>query len=99
MRSSLLRPPSFRPLLSTLALALFLALPVQAAEPAFALPKGVGAGPCVEGICEYTLRNGLRVLLFPDASKPTVTVNLTYQVGSMHENYGETGMADRKSVV
>lgn len=86
-------PSSSRPLLSTLALALFLAQPVQAAEPAFALPKGIGAGPCVEGICEYTLRSGLRVLLFPDASEPTVTVNLTYQVGSMHENYGETGMA------
>jgi zinc protease len=33
------------------------------------------------------------VLLFPDASKPTVTVNITYAVGSRHENYGETGMA------
>ena len=31
----------------------------------------------VEGISEYTLPNGLRVLLFPDASKPTVTVNKT----------------------
>ncbi len=31
--------------------------------------------------------------MFPDASKPTVTVNITYLVGSMHENYGETGMA------
>jgi len=56
-------------------------------------PKGVTAGPCVEGICEYTLGNGLRVLLFPDASKPTVTVNIAYGVGSVHENYGETGMA------
>ncbi len=56
-------------------------------------PKGVSAGNCVEGICEYRLQNGLRVLLFPDASKPTVTVNLTYLVGSVHENYGETGMA------
>ena len=56
-------------------------------------PKGLSRGPCVEGICEYTLANGLRVLLFPDASKPTVTINLTYGVGSQHENYGETGMA------
>ena len=29
----------------------------------------------------------------PDDSKPTTTVNLTYRVGSRHENYGETGMA------
>ena len=33
------------------------------------------------------------MLLFPDASKPTTTVNVTYQVGSAYENYGETGMA------
>lgn len=47
----------------------------------------------VEGITEYRLDNGLTVLLFPDASKPTVTVNVTYMVGSRHEGYGETGMA------
>jgi zinc protease len=47
----------------------------------------------VEGISEYRLDNGLRVLLFPDASSPTVTVNVTYLVGSRHEGYGETGMA------
>lgn len=47
----------------------------------------------VEGISEYTLPNGMRVLLFPDQSKPTVTVNITYLVGSRHEGYGEAGMA------
>jgi zinc protease len=47
----------------------------------------------VEGITEYKLANGLKVLLFPDVSKPTVAVNVTYLVGSRHENYGETGMA------
>jgi zinc protease len=47
----------------------------------------------VEGITEYRLPNGLRVLMFPDPSKPTITVNITYLVGSRHENYGETGMA------
>src|SRR5437899_4096540 len=48
----------------------------------------------VEGITEYRLQsNGLRILLFPDLSKPTITVNITYLVGSKHENYGETGMA------
>ncbi|WP_411833611.1 M16 family metallopeptidase [Pseudoxanthomonas mexicana] len=61
--------------------------------PAIVLPKGTSAGPSVEGISEYTLPNGLRVLLFPDPSKPTVTVNVVYGVGSAHENYGETGMA------
>jgi zinc protease len=47
----------------------------------------------VEGITEYLLGNGLRVLLFPDLSKQTATVNITYLVGSRHEGYGETGMA------
>jgi zinc protease len=47
----------------------------------------------VEGITEYRLPNGLQILLFPDNSKPSVTVNVTYMVGSRHEGAGETGMA------
>ena len=69
------------------------ATPVAPATPSITLPRQVTAGPCIEGICEYALANGLRVVLFPDATTPTVTVNLAYGVGSMHENYGETGMA------
>jgi zinc protease len=79
---------------STLSLALVFALGAPAYLTAqSALPKGVTKGATVEGITEYTLDNGLRVLLFPDASKPKVTVNLTVMVGSKNENYGETGMA------
>jgi zinc protease len=55
--------------------------------------KGVKPITLIEGISEYELPNGLRVLLFPDASKPTVTVNMTIMVGSRQEGYGETGMA------
>ena len=47
----------------------------------------------IEGITEYHFENGFKALLFPDASKPTVTVNLTILVGSRHEGYGEAGMA------
>mgnify|MGYP002147105881 CR=1 FL=1 len=47
----------------------------------------------MEGITEYRLPNGLQVLLIPDDTKPTTTVNVTYRVGSRHEGYGETGMA------
>ncbi|TVZ55755.1 zinc protease [Lutibacter sp. Hel_I_33_5] len=47
----------------------------------------------VEGITEYKLDNGLKVLLFPDNSSQTITVNITYLVGSRHEGYGEKGMA------
>jgi zinc protease len=50
-------------------------------------------GATVAGITEFDLANGLKVLLFPDDSKPTVTVNITYLVGSRHEGYGEAGMA------
>lgn len=57
------------------------------------LPDGVTENTSVEGITEYQLSNGMRVLLFPDQSKPTITVNVTYLVGSRHEAYGETGMA------
>src|SRR5829696_2949472 len=64
---------------------------VSAQQPA--LPKGVARVTSVEGINEYRLDNGLRVLLFPDQSKQTITANVTYMVGSRHENYGETGMA------
>ena len=47
----------------------------------------------VEGITEYALDNGMKVLFFPDNSSQTITVNVTYLVGSRHEGYGEKGMA------
>ena len=74
----------------------FAAAPAATAAPVQAR-SGIQKGPAkvasVEGITEYRLANGLRVLLFPDASKPTMTTNMVYMVGSRHENYGETGMA------
>jgi zinc protease len=63
--------------------------PVTASEPSATRPTKVTS---VEGITEYRLDNGLRVLIFPDQSKPTVLVNITYLVGSRLEGYGETGM-------
>lgn len=45
------------------------------------------------GIEEYSLPNGLRVVLAPDQAKPTFTINLTVLVGSIHEGAGEAGMA------
>ncbi|HYD53038.1 MAG TPA: pitrilysin family protein [Gemmatimonadaceae bacterium] len=78
-------------LLAALVLPLAPAILSAQARPA-AAPKATRV-TSVEGITEYTLPNGLEVLLFPDQSKPTVTVNITYLVGSRHEGYGETGMA------
>lgn len=69
-----------------------LLLPGFAQQPV-QLPAGIVRDTSVEGITEYRLDNGLRVLLFPDQTKQTITVNVTYLVGSRHENYGETGMA------
>src|SRR6266478_3199965 len=54
---------------------------------------GVTKVTSVEGITEYRLDNGLRLLVFPDSSKPTITVNMTYLVGSRHEGTVEGGMA------
>jgi zinc protease len=45
------------------------------------------------GITEYDYPNGLKVLLYPDAAEPKITINVTYLVGSRFEGYGETGMA------
>src|SRR5262245_30244310 len=47
----------------------------------------------LEGITEFRLDNGVQVLLLPDQSTPTVTVNMTVLVGSRHEGLGEAGMA------
>ena len=74
--------------ISTLVIALLLV-----AAPMFAQNAALTKVTSVEGITEYRLANGLRVLMFPDASKPTVTVNLTYLVGSRQEGPGEGGMA------
>jgi len=54
------------------------------------MPTKIGT---IEGIAEYRLENGLKVLLVQDMSQPKVTVNCTIFVGSRHEGYGETGMA------
>jgi zinc protease len=57
------------------------------------LPPGVRKGATLAGITEYGYANGLRVLLLPDPGSSTITINITYLVGSRHEGYGETGMA------
>ncbi len=75
------------------ALLLVAALPSLAQPAGAGLPAGVARVTSVEGVTEYRLANGLKILLIPDRSIDTVTVNVTYLVGSRHEGYGETGMA------
>lgn len=84
---------ALRLLLLRLAAVLVAVICPAHAITSLTLPAGTEHVTSVEGITEYQLSNGLRVLLFPDPSKATVTVNMTYKVGSRHEGYGETGMA------
>src|SRR5580698_8346246 len=60
------------------------------AKPGPAEPSFVTA---VEGVKEYSLPNGLQVLLVSDVAQTNVVVNVVYHVGSRQEGYGETGMA------
>jgi zinc protease len=41
----------------------------------------------------YTLKNGLKVLILPDASSPTLAYQTWFNIGSRHETVGYTGMA------
>jgi zinc protease len=70
-----------------LACALTLSLVSLAASAQLSLVRTLA------NVSEYTLPNGLQVLLVPDATKPVATVNMTYRVGSRHESAGETGSA------
>jgi len=72
--------------LTALVVLLGIALAARAADD----PRKVAT---VEGVTEYRLANGARVLLFPEPSRDSVTINMTVLVGSRHEGYGETGMA------
>lgn len=101
-------PSLSAPLLPALAGLLLVATGPGAAAPAAAVQDGPPADrssasdtteaelekvASVEGITEYRLSNGLKVLLFPDPSQANTTVNITYFVGSAAESYGERGMA------
>jgi zinc protease len=77
------------------------------AKPAAAAPKAVApaAAPAVAPVAapagatlhlpviRHTLANGLRVLLSPDKTVPTVAVAVYYDVGSRNEQRGHSGFA------
>lgn len=67
---------------------LVLALAFGSPSIAFAqapLPKGVSAGPSIEGISQYNLPNGMKVLLFPDSINP-----MRQQTGRAQAIFGRT---------
>jgi len=76
----------------TMAMLLFMTSTLVMANTLFA-KESYEKVATVEGVAEYRYSNGARVLLFPDDSRPTITVNMTVLVGSRHEGYGEAGMA------
>jgi len=65
----------------------------DAAPKADAAPAKLAPVVSIEGVTEYRLPNGLRVVAIPDPSVDTITVHIVYLVGSRHEDYGEKGMA------
>ncbi len=64
------------------ALILTASIGLVAQRPALSVPH-----------TQFTLSNGLNVILHRDTSVPVVAVNLWYHVGSGHERVGRTGFA------
>ena len=75
-----------------LSLAAFCVQPVQATTakpaPVSALVKAVNIP-----YTQFTLANGLRVIVHTDRKAPVVAISVWYDVGSKHEPKGKTGFA------
>jgi zinc protease len=82
--------PRFRTTIQLLCISLLLAVPAVAQQKAAA--KASGAIPKVE-FEQYSLPNGLDVILHVDRKLPIVHVNQWYHVGSKNERTGRTGFA------
>jgi len=82
-----------------LLLALTCTVPLPAAGPGAQAPvapaaaAATGAKPLTVPYRQFTLPNGLRVILHEDRRVPMVTVNVWYHVGSGREAPGRTGFA------
>src|SRR6476661_17129 len=75
-------------------LVVFLALAIV--SPAAAQPQSAAAAapPKIEvPYTQFTLPNGLHVMLHEDHSVPIATINMWYHVGSARERPGRTGFA------
>ncbi|GAB2504201.1 M16 family metallopeptidase [Lysobacter humi (ex Lee et al. 2017)] len=83
--------PVARPRTAVLSLALAAAL-AGIATPVLAAPAAAPAGVEIP-YEQFTLPNGLRVIVHTDRKAPIVAVNLWYHVGSKNETPGRTGFA------
>ena len=81
--------------LLTVPLALVGTVPAFAGEPLPQASEASSPGRALPKLPveQYTLANGLTVILSPDASYPAVAVEMVYLVGSAHERAGRTGFA------
>lgn len=92
------RSPRRSVLLRGVAAGLLLATPLAAA-PLFApaVMAQVAASTLVGKVdipySEFTLKNGLKVIVHTDRKAPIVAVSVWYNVGSKHEPKGKTGFA------
>ncbi|RYZ73353.1 MAG: insulinase family protein, partial [Lysobacteraceae bacterium] len=84
---------SRRPRAALLAVALSTALAGLAISPQQAQAKGADSSQVQIKYDEFTLANGLRVIVHTDRKAPVVAVNLWYHVGSKNEQPGRTGFA------
>src|SRR6266542_4061603 len=75
-----------------IVLLLATASTLRAQKPASTTPERAKAGLEV-GYTQFTLPNGLHVILHEDHTVPLVTVNVWYHVGSAREKPGRTGFA------
>src|SRR5437868_10726829 len=76
-----------------LAAAFLAALLVPATAPAQTPPASPAPGALQLAYTQFTLPNGLHVILHEDHSVPLITVNVWYHVGSAREKPGRTGFA------
>src|SRR5690349_14005493 len=75
-------------------LVLLAAAPAVAQSPAPRTAEKSSAPARLEiAYTQFTLRNGLTVILHEDHSVPVVSVNVWYHVGSARERTGRTGFA------
>ncbi len=51
------------------------------------------AASITDSVQEYTLRNGLKVLVVEDHKAPVVTFEIWYKIGSRYESVGKTGLS------
>src|SRR5262245_48557628 len=80
--------------LAAALVVLALAAPACRANPERAGSPSPASPPTIDiKYTQFTLANGLRVMLHEDHSVPLVTVNTWYHVGSANEKPGRTGFA------